>query len=209
LSGATNPLCENSILSPGLSYQCRNCNRSRATRGREFSRQTDYRRWRLDKVRPHLREFPNWSGDHSISVAEIINGQPKTFPNDEWNKPGPASSHFVWVQSVVVDDQDNLWVLDPPAQKMQEIVKGGPKLVKIDLATNQIVQTIPSGEDVATKKSYLNDVNERKTDEKTIVDDVQCCARAPVRPECERQERDCDDIDDNRGKDYAETFAFQ
>jgi hypothetical protein len=43
--------------------------------------------------------FPNWSGDHSISVAEIVNGQPKTFPNDEWNKPGPASSHFICVQS--------------------------------------------------------------------------------------------------------------
>lgn len=112
--------------------------------------------------------FPYWSDDHSISVAEIVNGQPKAFPNDEWNKfavgrtgagePAPAGSHFVCVQSVVVDDQDNLWVLDPAAPKMQEIVKGGPKLVKIDLATNQVVQTIPFGDDVAPKKSYLNDV---------------------------------------------------
>src|SRR5438876_7213666 len=102
--------------------------------------------------------FPYWSDDHTISVAEIVNGQPKAFPNDEWNKPGPADSHFICVQSVVVDDQDNLWVLDPAAPKMQEVVKGGPKLVKIDLATNQIVQTIPFGEDVAPKKSYLNDV---------------------------------------------------
>jgi sugar lactone lactonase YvrE len=102
--------------------------------------------------------FPYWSDDHSISVAEIVNGQPKAFPNDEWNKPGAAGSHFICVQSVVVDDHDNLWVLDPAAPKMQEIVKGGPKLVKIDLATNQVVQTIPFGEDVALKKSYLNDV---------------------------------------------------
>jgi sugar lactone lactonase YvrE len=102
--------------------------------------------------------FPYWSDDHSISVAEIINGQPKAFPNDECNKPGRAGSHFICVQSVVVDDQDNLWVLDPAAPKMQEIVKGGPKLVKIDLATNQVVQTIPFGEEVAPKKSYLNDV---------------------------------------------------
>lgn len=102
--------------------------------------------------------FPYWSDDHSISVAEIVNGQPKAFPNEEWNTPGPAGSHFICVQSVVVDDQDNLWVLDPAAPKMQEIVKGGPKLVKIDLSTNQVVQTIPFGEDVAPKKSYLNDV---------------------------------------------------
>jgi sugar lactone lactonase YvrE len=102
--------------------------------------------------------FPYWSDDHSTSVAEIVNGQPKAFPNDEWNKAGPADSHFICVQSVVVDDQDNLWVLDPAAPKMQEIVKGGPKLVKIDLATNRVVQTIPFGEDVVSKKSYLNDV---------------------------------------------------
>jgi len=102
--------------------------------------------------------FPYWSEDHSISVAEIVNGQPKAFPDEEWNRPGPASSHFVCVQSVVVDDRDNLWVLDPAAPKMQEVVKEGPKLVKIDLATNQVVQTIQFGEGVAPKKSYLNDV---------------------------------------------------
>ena len=102
--------------------------------------------------------FPYWSDDHSVSVAEIVDGRLKAFPNDEWNKPGPPGSHFVCVQSVIVDDQDNLWVLDAAAPKMQEIVKGGPKLVKIDLATNQVVQTIPFGEDVAPKKSYLNDI---------------------------------------------------
>lgn len=102
--------------------------------------------------------FPYWSDEHSISVAEIVNGQPKPFPNEEWNKPGSPALHFVCVQSVVVDDQDNLWVLDPAAPKMQEIVKGGPKLVKIDLQANQLVETIPFGEDVAPAKSYLNDI---------------------------------------------------
>src|SRR5205814_1634314 len=102
--------------------------------------------------------FPYWSDQHSISVAEIVNGQPKPFPNEEWNKPAAADSHFVCVQSVVVDDHDNLWVLDPAAPKMQEIVKGGPKLVKIDLQANQVIQTIPFGEDIAPAKSYLNDV---------------------------------------------------
>ena len=102
--------------------------------------------------------FPVWSDDHLLSVAEIVDGKPRAFPDEEWNKPGPAGSHFVCVQSVVVDDQDNLWILDPAAPKMQEIVKGGPKLVKVDLATNKVVQTIPFGEDVAPAKSYLNDV---------------------------------------------------
>ena len=93
--------------------------------------------------------FPYWSDERPLSVAEIVNGQPKPYPNEEWNNPGPPASHFVCVQSVVVDDQDNLWVLDPAAPKMQEIVKGGPKLVKIDLRSNELVRTILFGDDIA------------------------------------------------------------
>src|SRR5436309_13796913 len=115
--------------------------------------------------------FPYWSDDHSISVTEIVNGQPKAFLNDEWNTPGPAGSHFVCVQSVVVDDQDNLWILDPAAPKMQEIVKGGPKLVKVDLTTNNVVQKIPFGEDVAPAKSYLNDVRIDTANGKAFITD--------------------------------------
>jgi sugar lactone lactonase YvrE len=102
--------------------------------------------------------FPNWSDNHTVSVAEVVNGKPKPFPNEEWNKKGAAGSHFICVQSVYADTEDNLWILDPAAPKMQEIVKGGPKLIKIDLKTNQVVQNIPFGEEIAPKKSYLNDV---------------------------------------------------
>ncbi|MDQ2825122.1 MAG: major royal jelly family protein, partial [Verrucomicrobiota bacterium] len=102
--------------------------------------------------------FPDWSDDHTISVAEIIDGKPKPFPNEDWNKPGAADSHFICVQSVYVDANDSLWILDPAAPKMQAIVKGGPKLIKVDLKTNEVVQKIPFGEKVAREKSYLNDV---------------------------------------------------
>ncbi len=102
--------------------------------------------------------FPDWSDGHTISVAEVINGKAKPYPNETWNTPGPASTHFICVQSVYVDAEDSLWILDPAAPKMQEIVKDGPKLVKVDLKTNKSVQIIPFEEDVAPKKSYLNDV---------------------------------------------------
>ena len=115
--------------------------------------------------------FPYWSDERPLSVAEIVNGQPKPYPNEEWNNPGPPASHFVCVQSVVVDDQDNLWVLDPAAPKMQEIVKGGPKLVKIDLRSNELVRTILFGDDIAPAKSYLNDVRiDTRTDTAFITD---------------------------------------
>jgi sugar lactone lactonase YvrE len=115
--------------------------------------------------------FPNWSDRHTISVAEVVNGSPKPFPNEEWNKPGDPASHFVCVQSVVIDDQENLWILDPAAPKMKEIVKGGPKLVKVDLRTNQVAQKIPLGPDVAPKKSYLNDVRVDTRSNKAFITD--------------------------------------
>jgi sugar lactone lactonase YvrE len=115
--------------------------------------------------------FPYWLDDHLLSVAEIIDGQPRACPNEEWNKPGPPGSHFICVQSVVVDDQDNLWILDPAAPKMQEVFKGGPKLVKVDLVTNKMVQTIPFGEDVAPAKSYLNDVRIDTANRKAFITD--------------------------------------
>lgn len=102
--------------------------------------------------------FPNWSADHTISVAEIVAGKPKPFPNEEWNAQGAPASHFVCVQSVVVDTDDYLWVLDPAAPEMKAIVPGGPKLVKIDLSSNQVVQTIAFDSAIAPAKSYLNDV---------------------------------------------------
>jgi sugar lactone lactonase YvrE len=115
--------------------------------------------------------FPFWSDDHSLSVAEIVDGKPRPFPDQEWNKPGAPGSHFVCVQSVVVDDQDNLWILDPAAPKMQQIVKGGPKLVKVALASNQVMQTIPFGEDIAPAKSYLNDVRIDTANQKAFITD--------------------------------------
>ena len=102
--------------------------------------------------------FPNWSDDHSLSVAELIEGKTVPFPNEEWNGPGAPEKHFVCVQSLYVDDSDSLWILDPAAPKLRETVTRGPKLVKVDLVKNAVVQTIPFGEKVAPRKSYLNDV---------------------------------------------------
>ncbi|MGB8356543.1 MAG: L-dopachrome tautomerase-related protein [Chthoniobacteraceae bacterium] len=102
--------------------------------------------------------FPYWSDNHTISVAEVVNGKPVLFPDEEWNKAGAPLRHFICVQSVYVDAEDYLWVLDPAAPKSGEVVAGGPKLVRINLKTNQVEQIIPFDETVAPKKSYLNDV---------------------------------------------------
>ncbi|MCR8526462.1 L-dopachrome tautomerase-related protein, partial [Escherichia coli] len=109
--------------------------------------------------------FPRWTEDSPVSVAEVKDGKLTPFPNDEWNAwrnarkdEVSARDHWVCVQSVVADPKGNLWVLDPAAPAMGAIVKDGPKLVEIDLATNKPARTIAFDEDVAPQGSYLNDV---------------------------------------------------
>ena len=51
-----------------------------------------------------------------------------------------------------------LWVLDPGAPAQSFVVPGAPKLVRIDLTTNEVVQNIPCDPGIAPQGSYLNDV---------------------------------------------------
>ena len=67
-------------------------------------------------------------------------------------------THFVSVQSVVVDPEDRLWVLDTGAPLLKNIVPDGPKLVAIDLKTNKVVKTILLPPESAGTNSYMNDV---------------------------------------------------
>ena len=110
--------------------------------------------------------FPRWTEDSPVSVAEVgKDGSIKPYPNDAWNSWRNArkdemtpGDHFVCVQSVVADGKGNLWVLDPAAPAQGAIVPNGPKLVRIDLKTNAVAQTIAFDETAAPQGSYLNDV---------------------------------------------------
>ena len=110
--------------------------------------------------------FPRWTEDAPVSVAEILpDGQLRPFPDTEWNSwrnarkdEVTARDHWVCVQSVVADRRGNLWVLDPAAPAQGSVVPMGPKLVRIDLATNRVAQTIAFDTTAAPQGSYLNDV---------------------------------------------------
>jgi sugar lactone lactonase YvrE len=67
-------------------------------------------------------------------------------------------NHFVTVQSVVADGRGSLWIVDPAAPNSEKTVKGGSKLVQIDLKTNDIKRIFAFDPDVAGPASYLNDV---------------------------------------------------
>lgn len=123
------------------------------------------RQWTGVAVSPDERIFvnyPRWSDDVPVSVVEIMkNGTERPYPNAEinyWRSGDSPQEHFVCVQSVVADEAGNLWVLDPANPKFQGVVKGGPKLIEIDLKTDTVLKTYSFDSNTAPDNSYLNDV---------------------------------------------------
>lgn len=110
--------------------------------------------------------FPRWTDDAPVSVAELLpGGRLRSYPDENWNSwrnaranEVPVGDHFVCVQSIVADTHGALWVLDPAAPGNEKILPNGPKLVRIDLASNKVTKVIKFSEDVALQGSYLNDV---------------------------------------------------
>ena len=116
--------------------------------------------------------FARWGDDIPFTVAEVVHGKAVAYPNEGINNwpgrtlPNPNAftdesanqTHFVSVQAVVVDPDDRLWVLDTGAPLLKNTVPGGPKLVAIDLKTNQVVKTILLPPETAGTNSYMNDI---------------------------------------------------
>ena len=117
----------------------------------------------ISKTNRLFINFPRWSDHYENAVVEILpNGSTRPYPDETWNrwdgKPATAGKAFVCVQSVVVDDNDSLWILDPAGPMTGPVVAGGPKLVQVNLQTNQVTRVIPFGSDIAPVDSYLNDI---------------------------------------------------
>ena len=94
--------------------------------------------------------YSNYSTEqHAASVAEVLaDGRTVPYPDAAWNaKADPPTqqprSRFLCTQGIAVDEDDNLWVLDTGSPRRAGVVAGGAKLVKIALASNQVVQVLP------------------------------------------------------------------
>jgi sugar lactone lactonase YvrE len=104
--------------------------------------------------------FPKWGDDVSFTVAEIRKGETVAYPDESINQTNPAdqAAALVSVQSVVVDPVDRLWILDTGSPLFQPTKYGGPKLVCVDLKTDQVSKKILFPQDVALPTTYLNDI---------------------------------------------------
>ena len=108
--------------------------------------------------------FPRWEQDVAVSVAELGSGGSLTaYPDLAWNswsnlkKPSPLIS-FVCVQSVTVDPQGFLWILDAGAPAAGFLVPNAPKLLKVDLSNDHVVLVIRFDATAAPQGCSLNDV---------------------------------------------------
>jgi sugar lactone lactonase YvrE len=104
--------------------------------------------------------FPRWGDEVPFTVSEIRDGEAVAYPNEAINQSDAVdqASALVSVQSVVVDPADRLWILDTGSPMFKPTEYGGPKLVCVDLTTNQVVKKILFSQDVALPTTYLNDV---------------------------------------------------
>ena len=115
--------------------------------------------------------FPRWFTNFTgPSVAEVKDGLLFPYPNNDlnsWTAGEDGSSKFVCVQSVFIDHLDQMWILDPGNAYLgtaivdgllPNITKDAPKLMRVDLKSDKIVQTIHFDETAAPVHSYLNDV---------------------------------------------------
>ncbi len=104
--------------------------------------------------------FPQWGDNSPIAVGEVKDGKVVAYPDALINTADPANAadRLISVQSVVADGANRLWILDTGAPGFSTPIKGGPKLVAIDLATNKVVRNLPLGPDVVLPTTYVNDV---------------------------------------------------
>lgn len=104
--------------------------------------------------------FPRWADPVEMTVAELVNGELVPYPNAAINQLSPKepASTLVSVQSVVIDSDDRLWLLDAGNINGGPNLPGGPKLVGVDLRDDRVLRTIQFPTEVALPTTYLNDV---------------------------------------------------
>lgn len=125
---------------------------------------TSPRRWTGLAVTPAGRlfvNFPRWSRDVPVSVAEVVDGRVVPWPDsarNAWAPGGDSLNQFVCVQALLADSSGSLWVLDPASPGLAGVVEGGAKLMRFDAATGALQRAYRYAAPVMTPASYLNDV---------------------------------------------------
>lgn len=104
--------------------------------------------------------YPLWSTTYKNALVEVVNGAKTPYPNqtmNSWVQGDSGMNQFVDVQSITIDANDNLWVVDAASPYEMGVYQNSQKLIEISLATNSVVRTYPLV-GVTDDASYLNKV---------------------------------------------------
>jgi sugar lactone lactonase YvrE len=104
--------------------------------------------------------YPRWSEIYKYAVVTAEGSVATPYPDESynsWNTGENGMNKWVCVQSVYIDDNAGLWILDPSAPMQKTIQGGGAKLVKMNKTTNQPERTY-SFMGILPDTAYVNDV---------------------------------------------------
>lgn len=109
--------------------------------------------------------YPRNDGSAGIRIGELLsNGTVQPYPNTDWNSwtPGTGTAEtaqkFVRANSIRFGPDGYLWIVDTGTPKTDgAVVPNGPKLIAVDISTNQVVKSIPL-DGVALEKSFVDDL---------------------------------------------------
>ena len=105
--------------------------------------------------------FSRIDGSEGPQAVEWKDGGPVAFPDAAWNswkKGDDPAKAFVRVNALRIGPHGALWIVDVGAPGLNNPkLPHGPKLVKVDLATN-LVTRVYDLEDATSAKSFVDDV---------------------------------------------------
>lgn len=101
-------------------------------------------------------------GSKGPTVVEQVGNTTAPYPNLEWNSYNTTkdpATHFVRINSQRIGPDGHLWIVDVGSPSFGEpvILPEGPKLIAIDLNTNEVSRVYPMG-NVTLANSLLDDV---------------------------------------------------
>jgi hypothetical protein len=115
-------------------------------------------------------------GSSGPTIVEQIGNTTKAYPNLElnsYNSTKDPATHFVRINSQRIGPDGHLWAVDvgSPAFGEPVILPDGPKLVVIDVNTNQVSKVYPMG-NVTLANSLLDDIRFNPTTNKAYLTDA-------------------------------------
>lgn len=115
-------------------------------------------------------------GSTGPTVVESIGNTTMPYPNLEWNSYNASkdpSTHFIRINSQRIGPDGQLWIVDVGSPSFGEpvILPEGPKLVSINLTTNEVSRIYPM-DNVTLAQSLLDDVRFNPESDKAYFTDA-------------------------------------